>query len=175
MSANPFLSYRTLGLGAILFSSLLISSCGNNPLETLKENQPAVTYQMGTGVQVGPLTYTVLETYWKSQLGGGPSAKIPKNRFLIVKLIVTNGAGKITPVPEMILFNASGQSFQEVTEGVESVPKWLGVLRNLSAVQTEQGVVVFDVPLGAYKLQVQDGGEIGSEKKALIEIPLQLE
>ena len=50
-----------------------------------------------------------------------------------------------------------------MTEGVESVPKWLGVLRNLSAVQTEQGVVVFDVPLGAYKLQVQDGGEIGSE------------
>jgi hypothetical protein len=130
---------------------------------------------MGQGVPVGPLTYNVIETNWKSQLGGGPSAKIPKNRFLLVKLTITNGAGQTNAIPEMALITPSGQVFQEITEGVESVPKWLGVLRNIASVQTEEGIVVFDVPLGAYKLQVTDGGEIGSEKKALIEIPLQLE
>jgi hypothetical protein len=75
----------------------------------------------------------------------------------------------------MTLIGANGQAHQEVTEGVDSVPKWLGVLRNLSPVQNVEGAVVFDVPLGAYKLQVLDGGEIGLERKALIEIPLQLE
>jgi len=130
---------------------------------------------MGTGVQVGPLTYNVLETNWQSQLGTGPAAKIPKNRFLLIKLTATNGAGQTMTIPEMVLFSASGQAYQEVTEGVALIPKALGVLRNLAAVQTEEGIVVFDVPLGAYKLQVQDGGEIGAEKKALIDIPLHLE
>ncbi len=130
---------------------------------------------MGQGVQLGPLIYNVMETSWKSQLGGGPAARIPKNRFLLVKLTVTNGGGQTSSIPEMALVNAAGLNFQEITEGVESVPKWLGVLRNLAPVQTDEGYVVFDVPLGAYKLQVSDGGDIGSEKKALIEIPLQLE
>jgi len=160
---------------AILLSAAYLTGCGSSAVEASKENGPAVTYPMGQGVQVGPLTYNVLETSWKSQLGGGPSARIPKNRFLLVKLSITNGADQKTPVPEMALYNAAGQTFQEITEGVESVPKWLGVLRNLSAVQTDEGVVVFDAPLGAYKLEVRDGGELGLEKKALIELPLQLE
>ena len=169
MSANLCSS-----LSVIIVSALLFSSCGNNSAAT-NESQPVVTYQMGQSVQVGPLTYNVLETKWKSQLGGGVSAKIPKNRFLVVKLTISNAASQTTSVPEMSLLTANGQTYQEITEGVESVPKWLGVLRNISSVQTEEGAVVFDVPLGAYKLQVLDGGEIGSEKKALIEIPLQLE
>jgi hypothetical protein len=168
-------SDKRLSYAFVLGSSLLSSSCRSDSLEIAKDNQPTVTHVMGQGVQVGPLTYNVLETSWKSQLGGGPSAKIPKNRFLLVKLTITNGASQTSSIPEMSLLTAGGQSYQEVTEGVESLPKWLGVLRNLAPVQTEEGIVVFDVPLGAYKLQVRDGGEIGSEKKALIEIPLQLE
>ena len=175
MSVKPVSSHRFPGLAALLFSALLISGCGNASVEIPKDSLPNVTYQMGQGVQLGPLTYNVLETNWKSQLGGGPAARIPKNRYLLVKLTITNRAGQTSSIPGMALLNAAGQSFQELTEGVESVPKWLGVLRNLSPVQTEEGIVVFDVPLGAYKLQVSDGGEIGSEKKALIEIPLQLE
>lgn len=175
MIAKPVSSYRFPNLGALLFSTLLISGCSNASVEIPIESGPGMIYQMGQGVQLGTLTYNVLETNWKSQLGGGPSARIPKNRYLLVKLTITNGAGQTSSVPEMALVNAAGQSFQEITEGVESVPKWLGVLRNLAPVQTDEGIVVFDVPLGAYKLQVSDGGEIGSEKKALIEIPLQLE
>jgi hypothetical protein len=170
MSANPCSS-----LSVIILSALLFSSCGNNAVVATSGNQPIVTYQMGQTVQVGPLSYNVLETKWKSQLGGGVSAKIPKNRFLVIKLTISNAASQTTSVPEMSLTGANGQTYQEVTEGVEAVPKWLGVLRNLSSVQTEEGAVVFDVPLGAYKLHVLDGGEIGFEKKALIEIPLQLE
>lgn len=175
MIAKPVSSYRFPGLVALLFSALSISGCSNASVEIPKESVPSIIYQMGQRAQLGTLTYNVLETNWKSQLGGGPSAQIPKNRYLLVKLTITNGGGQSSSIPEMALLNAAEQSFQEITEGVESVPKWLGVLRNLAPVQTEEGIVVFDVPLGAYKLQISDGGEIGSENKALIEIPLQLE
>ena len=175
MIAKPVSSYRFPGIAALLLSALLLSGCGNESVRTTKDNVSGVIYGMGQRVQLGPLTYNVLETNWKSQLGGGPSARIPKNRYLLVKLTITNGGGQSSSIPEMALLNAAGLSFQEMTEGVESVPKWLGVLRNLAPVQTDEGIVVFDVPLGAYKMQVSDGGEIGSEKKALIEISLQLE
>ena len=175
MTAKPATSYPFPGLAALLYSALLIYGCGNASIGIPNESISSVTYQMGQRVQLGTLTYNVLETNWKSQLGGGPSARIPKNRYLLVKLTITNGGGQSSSIPEMALLNAAGLSFQEMTEGVESVPKWLGVLRNLAPVQTDEGIVVFDVPLGAYKMQVSDGGEIGSEKKALIEIPLHLE
>lgn len=175
MTAKPAPLYPFPRLAALLFSALLISSCGNTSIESPKESISTVTYQMGQRVQLGTLIYNVIETNWKSQLGGGPSARIPKNRYLLVKLTITNGGEQIASIPEMALLNAAGLSFQEMTEGVESVPKWLGVLRNLAPVQTDEGIVVFDVPLGSYKMQVSDGGEIGSEKKALIEIPLHLE
>jgi len=167
--------YRFPGLVALLFPALLLSSCSSEYTGIPKGNVSGMIYQMGQKVELAPLTYNVLETNWKSQLGGGPAARIPKHRFLLVKLTVANAAGQSAPIPEMALVNAAGQTFQEITEGVESVPKWLGVLRSLPPVQTEDGIVVFDVPLGAYRLQVSDGGEIGSEKKALIQIPLQLE
>ncbi|MEO8128656.1 MAG: DUF4352 domain-containing protein [Bryobacteraceae bacterium] len=172
ISVSP---YRLKGLAALLFLALLLSGCRAESAGTPKENVAGMIFQMGQKVQLGTLTYNVLETNWKSQLGGGPSARIPKNRFLLVRLTVGNASAQPSSIPEMALVNAAGQSFQEITEGVESVPKWLGVLRNLSPVETQDGIVVFDVPLGAYKMQVSDGGEIGTEKKALIQIPLQLE
>lgn len=175
MTVKPVSSLQFLGLVALFFPAVLISGCGNASIEAAKDTIPSVTYQMGQGVQLGTLTYNVMETNWKSQLGGGPAARIPKNRFLLVKLTITNGGGKTSTIPEMALRNAAGLSFQEMTDGVESVPKWLGVLRNLEPIQTEEGIVVFDVPLGAYKLQLSTDSETGPEKKALIEIPLQLE
>ena len=118
------------GLAALLFPALLLCGCSNESTGTSKENASGMIYQMGQKVPLGPLTYNVLETNWKSQLGGGPAARIPKQRFLLVKLTITNGAGQTVPIPEMSLVNAAGQSFPEITEGVESLPKWLACLMN---------------------------------------------
>ncbi len=41
--------------------------------------------------------------------------------------------------------------------------------------ETQQGRVVFDVPVGAYQLRVTDDFEHAAEKYALIEIPLRIE
>jgi hypothetical protein len=49
-------------------------------------------------------------------------------------------------------------------------------LRKLAPAQTEQGRVLFDVPTGAYRLRVTDDSpEAGTEKVAVVDIPLRLE
>jgi hypothetical protein len=133
------------------------------------------TYQMGQRVQVGPLTYNVLEAEWKSVLGEGASGKVPKHRFLVMRVSITNGGATNVGVPIFQVENPNGQTFPEETEGMEHTEQWLGLIRNMAPNQNDQGEIVFDVPMGAYKLRVTDGGEIGQEKTALIEVPVTLQ
>jgi Telomeric repeat-binding factor 2. len=130
---------------------------------------------MGERVQLGPLTYNVIETEWKTQLAEGVGSKIPANRYLIVKMSITNGGGGNVAVPLFTVEDAAGHSYPEVTEGTDAVASWLGLLRNMAPAQNENGVVIFDVPMGAYKLRISDGGDIGNEKTALIDIPVHLQ
>jgi hypothetical protein len=130
---------------------------------------------MGQRVQVGPITYVALETQWKTQLKEGVGSAVPNNRFLMIRMSLTNSGGANQAVPLMVLVDAKGETHPEVTEGTEEVPQWLGLLRNLAPAQTEQGNIVFDVPMGAYKLKVSDGGDIQTERTALIDIPLTME
>ena len=64
-----------------------------------------------------------------------------------------------------------GQEFLEYSE-VESLPNWLGLLRIIQPAATLQGLIVFDVPVSDYQLRVTDGGDLESEKTALVDIPL---
>jgi hypothetical protein len=130
---------------------------------------------MGERVQVGPLTYNVLETEWKNQLAEGAGSKVPANRYLLVKMSITNGGGGNVAVPLLTVEDGSGHTYSEVTEGTDAVPDWLGLLRNLAPAQNDNGVAIFDVPMGGYKLRISDGGEIGNEKTALIDIPVHIQ
>jgi hypothetical protein len=67
-----------------------------------------------------------------------------------------------------------GNTYSEVTEDMDKVDNWLGLLRNVGASQTEQGWIVFDAPLAAYKLIITHG-DIGDEKVAHVDIPIHLE
>lgn len=155
---------------AVTISAVLLISCKGS----LAEDSTKRTYHMGEKVQVGPLIYNVLETEWKTQLEG--SSQLPRNRILLVKLAITNSSGPgAIAVPLFTVESANGQSFPELSEGLNNLPGWLGLLRNLRPSETEQGNIVFDVPFGAYTLQVSDGGEIGQEKTAAIEIPVQIQ
>jgi hypothetical protein len=69
----------------------------------------------------------------------------------------------------------SGKTYPEVSEDMDKVDNWFGLLRRIGPSQTEQGWVVFDAPMAAYKMVVTDGGEIGAEKTAHVEIPVHLE
>jgi hypothetical protein len=130
------------------------------------------TFRMGERVQVGPLVYQVLESDWRSELGSG--GRTPKSRYMFVKLSITNSSGKTISTPTLTLEGA-GQTYTEVTEDMDKVDNWFGLLRNIGPSQTEQGWIVFDAPMAAYKLAVPDAGDIGHEQHAHVDIPVQLE
>lgn len=127
---------------------------------------------MGSRVQIGPMSYVVLDTEWQTELSGREGTKRPQHRFLIVRLTMTNSGGKNVNLPLFTLIGANETQYSEVSEGIENVNGWLGALRQLSPAQTEQGAIVFDAPQASYKLQLSDGGAIDSEKTALVDLPL---
>jgi hypothetical protein len=139
-----------------------------------KSTDNRVEFQMGERANVGPLTYNVVETAWRSQLGADFKARFPQQRFLLVTISVTNGGGKEVSVPLFSLQDENGKIYQESENG-DGVDNWFGLLRTIAPAQTQQGKLAFDVPLGAYRLRVTDGGDPGAEKFAWISIPLRMD
>ena len=128
-------------------------------------------HKMGELTTVGPVIYNVLETHWADQLSGSTGSQLPKHRFLLIRLTVTNSGNHDIAVPLLSLEDDQGHSYRELSK-VEGVPSWLGLLRVLSPASHLQGTIVFDVPPMNYKLRVTDCGDLEREKTALIEIPL---
>ncbi len=117
---------------------------------------------------MGTLIYTVFETQWLAQLGTGPTARVPQQRFLLVRASITNSGAKETLVPGISLVDDSGQLHNELASG-DSVPQWIGLLRQIKPAESAQGNLVFDVPPGHYKLQISDENE---QRISYIDIPL---
>lgn len=162
---------------ALFVAAICIGTLTSCRQATGKGDQPYLgNFSMGERVRVGPFTYTVLEAAWKQALSTDPQARIPKNRFVVIKLTVTNSGGEETSFPILSLQSSTGQDNPEIIEGVSEVPNWFAPLaRNLRPAQTETGTIVFDVPLGAYKLKVQEPADVDAPKFAFIDIPVQLE
>jgi hypothetical protein len=146
----------------------MLAGCG------ARQNSTRIDYQMGERVPVGHLTYNVVETVWRSQLGDAFKLRLPQQRFLVITISVTNSGGKDVSVPLLTLENAAGQTFLEADNG-EGLDNWFGILRNLSPAQTQQGRLIFDVPLTSYRLRLPDGGDPGTERFAWVEIPLRMD
>ncbi len=126
------------------------------------------TYQMGEKLQVGKLIYNVFDTQWLTHVGEGTTARIPENRFFLVRMSVTNSGGTEMSVPAFVITDDSGKAYPEVQAG-EGFPNWIGFLRNLRPADTLQGNAVFDAPPGHYKLKVSDDSE---QNIAYVELPL---
>ncbi len=129
---------------------------------------------MGERAVIGPLSYNVIETVWKSQLGNEFKIRVPQQRFLLITITATNGGGRDISVPMLVLEGQDGKQYPESPDG-EGVDQWFGLLRTLNPAQTQQGRLLFDVPLGAYRLRLTDGGSPGSEKYGWVEIPLRID
>src|SRR5271166_4457448 len=136
LSRSPFLP--------LLLLAGVLAGCGS------KGNSVRIDYPMGERVSLGPLTYNVVETMWRSQLGDAFKIRIPDQRFLIITISVTNGGGRDISVPLLSIENQNGQSFLESSNG-DGVENWFGLLRNLSPAQTQQGRILFDVNLTSYR------------------------
>jgi hypothetical protein len=154
-----FRSRFVLPLLAVLF----LSSCGDE-----QKSFPVRTYNMGDRIELGHIVYVVFETQWLTHIGEGAEARIPQHRFFLVRLSALNGGGSEVTVPNMTIQDDSGTTYNELSEGT-GVPQWAGYLRNVKAVDTVQGNVLFDAPPRRYKLKITD--ETG-ERTALVDIPL---
>ena len=129
---------------------------------------------MGENVPVGQMTYVVIESAWRNQLGESFRVRSPEQRFLLLKISVTNGTGQDAPIPLLTLEGNNGQTYRESTNG-EGVDSWFGLLRTISPGQTQQGNIVFDAPLSSYKLRIPDIGDAGLERNVSVQIPLRMD
>lgn len=147
---------------------------GCNSADSVTVKGPAKTGKIGERVSIGVVTYNVLEAEYKTQLGTASSPKLPQNRFLILRMSITNGGAKDVDLPMFTLVDDKGEVYQEVQDGA-GVNQWFGMLRKIAPTSTEEGRVVFDVMPKDYRLEVSDGGEAGKEQLAQIEIPMQFD
>jgi hypothetical protein len=147
---------------ALWTATLLLAGCAS------KATFPVRTYPLGEKVTLGNLVYTVFESDWLTHLGELGSGRIPQNRFLLVRVSITNSGGNPVLVPNLTAEDDAGHSYPELSDG-NSVPQWIGYLRQIRPADSANGNVLFDVPPAHFKLRIQD--EEG-QRAALIDIPL---
>jgi len=153
--------------GVVAASVFSLSGCNRN-------SSSQIDFQMGDRITAGPLTYNVIQTVWRPQLGDALKIRVPSQRFLIVTVSATNGGGREISVPLLTLVDQNGKEYRESDNG-EGVDNWFGLLRDIAPAETRQGNLVFDVPLSSYKLRLTDGGEPGTERAVWVDIPLRLD
>jgi Domain of unknown function (DUF4352) len=129
----------------------------------------AVLYAAGDKATVGPLIYNVTDTEVADTLGDDPNnPRTPQDRFVMVKVSVSNSGPEEEPIPAMTLVDDGGHNYTELSDG-SGVANWLGVVRKVGPTQTEQGVVVFDAPTKHYRLRLNDPLD---EREVAIDVPL---
>ncbi len=167
----PFHSRRGFLLAAGS-AAILQTACSREAAEAeVKSKQASKTFKMGERAAIGTLTYSVLESSYFTQLGEAGKPKLADKRFLVIRMSITNGAGKEAEVPLFRLIDNKGAEFPELQEA-SFLPGWFGLLRKVGPTMTEEGRILFDVAPRPYKLEVTDGGETGKELLAYIDIPM---
>jgi Domain of unknown function (DUF4352) len=151
-------------ISGLLVAVLLVglAGCSSDPAQS-----SVLQYNMGEKVPVGHLTYTVFETQWATHFGEGVNARVPQNRFFLVRLSAVNGGVADATIPNFTIEDDSGHVYNELTDG-DGVPQWVGYLRSAKPADFVQGNVVFDAPAGHYKLRVTDD----QKHAALVDMPL---
>src|SRR5471030_3468575 len=79
------MSYRrAILLLAAAAAALSLAACA------AETHSPVRTFNIGDRADMGHIVYTVFETQWLTQIGEGPEAKIPQNRFFLVRMNAAN-------------------------------------------------------------------------------------
>jgi len=144
----------------------LLAGCAAKPVTPL--------HQMGERAEIGSIVYSVLEARWAQQLGDGPSPRLPRANFLLLRVGVTNGSTRTFTIPQLTLVASATEEYPELFEG-EGVADWIGLLRGVEPLETKTRWVLFDVPRADYRLRVADDAfDPLDAKAALIEVPIRL-
>ena len=145
---------------------LCLSGCSGNT-ESAKTEEVRVV-PAGEKAVAGHLTYNIVDSQILNQLGDPTVPRVPKERFIMVQVAVTNASNVDNPIPAIELVGDSGKIYDELTDGA-GVTNWLGIIRHVGAGQTERGNVVFDAPAAHYKLKLSDES---TENEILADLPL---
>lgn len=151
---------------AILLSALAAVLVGSGC--TPKPGVAVRNYAMGEKIELGNLIYIVYDSQWLTQVGEGPGARVPENRYFLVRLSVTNSGHAEAILPNMTLMDDNGANIPELSNG-DQIPGWIGYLRRVKPAESLQGVVVFDCSPRRYRLHIADDTE---QRVAMVDIPL---
>ncbi|MBM3735156.1 MAG: DUF4352 domain-containing protein [Acidobacteria bacterium] len=130
--------------------------------------------RMGENVQTGGLVYTVIEADWVQQIQSGGMDRIPKERFVVLRVQVANASNRELNAPLLRLKDDSGAVYPEVSD-LRDVPEWLGLIRTIAPGEFINGRIYFEAPTRNLLLEVVDASDSGTDKMALIAIPMRLE
>jgi hypothetical protein len=128
------------------------------------------TANLGDRIEVGHIIYTVFDTQWLTQIGQGVDAKIPQNRYFLIRLSAANSSSSPVMIPAATIEDDDGKTYNEISYDV-GAPNWLGMLREVKTAEAAQGNIAFDVPPRHYKLRISDENE---QNPVLVDIPLSL-
>ena len=131
-------------------------------------------YQVGEKVELGPLTYTVLESAWRSQLGDPGRPRYPEQRFLVIGVQIQNTGSSEATVPPFVVVGSSNQEVKESSNG-EGVERWLGLIRTIGPKQQAEGFVLFDTALGTYRLKLTESGDSGEDRHTFVAVPARID
>ena len=146
---------------AAVLAFLVLNSCGG-------KSTAIKTYDLGNRVEVGHLIYTVFETQWLPQIGAGDTARIPKNRFFLIRISAVNSGSEELLVPNATLLDDQDSPLEELSDG-DQIPQWLGYVRKVKPADSISGNIVFDAQPKHFRLKVTD--EDG-ENPAYVDLPL---
>lgn len=144
-----------------------LAGCSNSA-STSTKTEEVRTVPAGEKATVGHLSYNVVDSQVMTQLGDESSPRIPKDRFMIVQISVTNSSNVDNPIPAVELIGDSGKVYEELADG-SGVSNWLGVVRHVGPGQTERGELLFDAPAAHYKLKFSDES---TDNEILADLPL---
>ena len=155
-------------LAVSLLAILTLGGCANDSASTAG-NQEIRTVPAGEKGVVGHLSYSIIDSQVRPTLGDDPAnQRVPKDRFMLVELSVTNSDNKDASIPAVELIDDAGKTYNELTDGA-GIPSWLGMIRHVGSIQTERGYVAFDAPAAHYRVKVS--GE-DMDKEILLDLPL---
>jgi len=157
---------RNFTYSLVLTGLLLgLTACTSDSPNKLEQSRVVAA---GEKAPAGHLTYSVLDSQILPQITEGETPRVPKERFIVVQIAVTNSGNTDANIPGVTLESDSGTTYNELTDG-NGVQGFLGVLRHVGPLQTTRGAIVFDAPAAHYRLRFADEN---AENEILADLPL---
>ena len=153
---------------AVLFclAPVWLAGCSNSSTTTRTDENRVVP--AGEKATAGHLSYSVIDSQILTQLGDEANPRVPKDRFILIQIAVTNSSNVDNPIPAVELVGDSGQVYNELTDG-SGISGWLGLIRHVGPGQTERGYLAFDAPAAHYKIRFSDES---TDVEVLADLPL---